>query len=108
MNIKAYRIGLSIALILFVLIVCILLITLPSTAVEPQSTKQADTSVQTVYLLKEYNGQIGAFAPGETEPFYILETPFSILPAEDQSQLTAGIEAESKEELMRLIEDFEG
>ena len=108
MNIKAYRIGLLTALIVFVLIICILLITLPSAAIKPQPAEQTDTSVQTVYLLKEYNGQIGAFAPGESEPFYTLETPFSVLPAADQSALLSGIEADSKEELMRLIEDFEG
>ncbi len=105
---KSYRIGLFTALTILVLALCVVLIFLPSAAIRTPSAKQTDTSVQTTYLLKEHHGQIGAFAPGESEPFYMLETPLAVLPKEDQAALFSGIQANSKEELMQMIEDFEG
>ncbi len=58
--------------------------------------------------MKEYQGKIGIFLPTESEPYEILPTDISVLPEFDQIALRQGIELQSKQELNRLIEDFDG
>lgn len=60
------------------------------------------------YIMKEYQGKIGIFLPTESEPYEILPTDISVLPEFDQIALRQGIELQSKQELNRLIEDFDG
>lgn len=67
------------------------------------------TSIQPIYILKEYNGNIAVYRYGETQPIDILsEIVYYSLPKYDREQLKKGIYIYSEAELQRLIEDFDG
>lgn len=77
-----------------------------------QVSRASDTSVSEAvtyqYVVKEHDGKIGIFAPGNAEPGQVLDIDTSVLPELDQLALEQGIEIRSDAELRRLIEDFDG
>lgn len=81
----------------------------PSSSAQPISfaAESAEAShPDSLYYLGESHGYVAAFRGGESEPFQVLDTPVSALPSEDQRLLRAGIPANSRAELQRLIEDY--
>ena len=58
------------------------------------------------YILKEYNGRIALFTKGKSKPHMIFNVYTDNLPDMDKFKLKDGIEAKSREELRRLIEDL--
>ncbi len=76
----------------------------PPTQSEIQSVKEFSG-----YTVKEYNGKISVFENGSSEPLYSLDSPFvRDLPDYDRELLTKGIKAGSDEELLRILEDYDG
>lgn len=65
------------------------------------------TSEAEGYVVKEYNGMIGLFKNGDTDPFDLIEVEVSSLPKTDQLLLSSGIEANTLSELQQVIEDYE-
>ncbi len=58
------------------------------------------------YLVREYEGRIGVFLEGELLPLQELPVVVAELPKTDQLLLASGIPAESKQELLRILEDY--
>ena len=58
------------------------------------------------YILREYNGRLALFIKGNSKPNTIFNVYTDNLPDMDKFKLKDGIEAENREELMQLIEDF--
>lgn len=69
----------------------------------------APSSVQSgtpLYIVGAYKGHVAVFRYGEIQPFQILESTISSLPATDQAMLERGIEVADDTELIRLLEDY--
>lgn len=76
----------------------------PPTQSEVQSVKEFSG-----YTVKEHNGRISVFESGSSEPIYSLDSPFvRDLPPKDREILNKGINAESEEELLKILEDYDG
>ena len=58
------------------------------------------------FVLREYNGKIALFCENEEEPAAIYKTPIDELFPADKKLLQNGISFNSREELLRLIEDL--
>ncbi len=60
------------------------------------------------YTVKHYNGKISVFLGDQAEPIYTLDSPYvRDLPEYDQQLLATGIVAETKEELIKILEDYD-
>ncbi len=81
--------------------------TLQEESTEAESSENGDGKEE-CYIIKLYNGKIGIFLQGETEPFQILDVDPNVLPESDQQGLKTGIEIHGAENLRQLIEDFDG
>lgn len=70
--------------------------------------KEAKKSVEDsyLYILKEYNGQIGVFKQGESTPFKTVETDLSELPKGDTEMLKKGIRLYDEQSLQKAVEDY--
>ncbi len=58
------------------------------------------------FLLGIQDGRIALWRDGEAAPVQVFPYAASSLPAEDQARLERGIPIESREDLIRLIEDY--
>lgn len=59
-----------------------------------------------LYILREYEGRLAVFAPGEDAPSAVFERFVHHLPAFDQIQLREGVRVYSQAELLERIEDY--
>ena len=71
------------------------------------SSSQEESAEEYLYLVKQYDGNIGIFNAGESSPFKVIETDVSLLPSFDRIALEDGIEIYTEEELDAIIEDFD-
>ncbi|MBQ6552661.1 MAG: hypothetical protein IJL83_03485 [Clostridia bacterium] len=58
------------------------------------------------YVLREYEGVIGVFKAGVSEPISVIEVDTRTLPERDRAALILGVYAADDEELNRRIEDY--
>ena len=73
----------------------------------PLARISAAPSAQTVYVLREYEGQIAVYVSGDTEnPVLLTGILTSSLRKTDRELLQEGISARGDEELAKLLEDF--
>ena len=85
-----------------------------STSIAPSSQENstlaaaASAEDDIIYIVREYNGHIGVFRNGESEPFEEINIEVSIFPEEDRKLLRSGIRARGASELTRVLEDYEG
>ncbi len=70
------------------------------------SDEQTDTTVSTVYYVKEYDGKIAVFTDLTKPPVEITDTQVFTFPQADIDLLMAGIKVDSEKELKRLLEDY--
>lgn len=73
---------------------------------QAQVEKPTDTTNETIYYLKDYNGRLAVFSEGSESPFKITEVEIKTLPEYDQKTLRQGVKAHGQKELTRLLEDF--
>ena len=59
------------------------------------------------YRITIYQGKIGVFQKGETEPCLTADVDVYLLPKEDVDLLRAGINAENLKEAKQILEDYE-
>ncbi len=64
-------------------------------------------SVGDVYSVREYDGRIGVFIPGDTQPIRVIQVYVTYLPEADRAKLRKGIEVIGKRELAELIGELE-
>ena len=65
------------------------------------------SSSQTVYIIREYDGQIGVFAENQEKPFLLVEVLVDTLPQADQKMLQSGITVRGDENLNSILGDYE-
>lgn len=58
------------------------------------------------YVLKLYSGCIAVYGRGDDKPLFETDIRAESLRERDRVQLTSGIEADSYEEIVRLLEDY--
>lgn len=58
------------------------------------------------YVLREYEGKLGIFRGDSENPYKIVSVNLNLLSDYDREELKEGIEADSEEEINRLIEDL--
>ncbi len=59
------------------------------------------------YLLRETDGKIGLYLPGEEEPRQVLDIFTYTLPDYDQQRLEEGIPVADEEDLQKYLEEFD-
>lgn len=59
------------------------------------------------YRIAIYQGKIGVFQMGETEPYLTADVDVYLLPEEDIALLRKGLTAENLTEVKRILEDYE-
>lgn len=71
------------------------------------ASKTDEKTAQDGYILRTYHGKIGVFAGDDTTPLRTENISVSSLPESDQTKLADGIPVKNKDELRRVLEDFE-
>lgn len=66
----------------------------------------SESASSPAYWLREYEGKLAVFEAGAPQPVQIIDLDVRTLPPYDQGLLQAGIAAESRQELSRLLEDY--
>ncbi len=60
------------------------------------------------YVIKSNNGKISVYSSEQNEPLYTLDSPYvRDLPESDQELLEKGMIANSKEEVIKILEDYD-
>ncbi len=74
------------------------------------SSRYTETSEAafSAYTLKEYDGKLAVFEADAAYPSEVFNIYVITLPESDRALLKSGIPANSKAELLRLIEDYTG
>ena len=77
----------------------------------PQSTdttvaRPLDGSARRIYILRELEGRVALFSPGEEIPFELTQIPVKSLPYQDQVSLRNGLVLRGEAELRPVLEDF--
>ena len=62
---------------------------------------------QTLYIIREYDGQIGVFAEDEVTPRRIVAVEVALLPEADLKMLRGGITVRGEDRLNSILEDYE-
>ena len=73
---------------------------------QAQVEKPTDTTNETIYYLKDYNGRLAVFSEGSESPFKITEVEIKTLQEYDKKTIRKGVKAHGQKELTRLLEDF--
>ncbi len=71
-----------------------------------QNLSDEKSSKNSIYIVKNFNGNVAIFESEKSEPIKITEVYVNNLPYQDQQNLEIGISVESKEELNFLLEDL--
>lgn len=76
---------------------------------ESQNVKiQLNENKNERYTIKAHNGKISVFEINSTKPIYTLDSPYiRDLPKYDQLLLNNGIEANSMQEVLEILEDYD-
>lgn len=71
------------------------------------SAQPAEAASDAAYILREWNGYIGIFYANDLKkPFSVTDIQIATLRENDRQMLSVGIEADTQEQLMRLLEDY--
>ncbi len=68
--------------------------------------RELDGSETRVYILREFDGKVALFAPGQELPFQMTDISVTSLPYADQAALRRGLVLRGEEALRRTLEDF--
>ena len=75
--------------------------------IEPETEENISITIHS-YTIKQHNGKISVFTNDKNEPIYTLDSPYiRDLPKYDQEILEKGITVNSKEELIKTLEDYD-
>lgn len=58
------------------------------------------------YIVKEYDGRIGVYIPGDTVPSRVIQVYVAYLPEIDRAKLRTGIVVDGRRALENLLDDF--
>lgn len=68
---------------------------------------QSDTPIPVYYTLTVLDNRLAIYCSDNTKPLRILEVDVHSLPERDITRLNEGITADSLQEIMQLVEDYE-
>ena len=68
--------------------------------------KLVEPQAESKFVIKEHNGSVAVFENGKKNPIKETETLVADLPLADREILKKGINVSSKEELLRILEDY--
>lgn len=93
-----------------ILIACVLAGSLAAPSVSDMTVVEATTAAAKAsvrgYVVRDCDGKIAVFRKGEAAPMMTTATRTESLPRADAQKLRRGIEAGSKQEVERILEDF--
>lgn len=75
---------------------------------ETESETQVMASPDHLYTIREYHDHIGVFLSGHDLPYLEVGVRVSALPEADQALLREGIHADSRAELISVLQDYDG
>lgn len=103
-----FRIGLCMVLAFFALLLTLLALLPTSNATAVAALAADSDATSPSYLLTARDGYIGVYDLRYDPPQLVTATDISIsnLPARDQAALEIGIQAQNREKLLSLLEDF--
>lgn len=73
---------------------------------QKSSVSTASVKKTTGYIVKEYQGKIGIFTPGNQNPGQVLNVYVTSLPQSEQKRLEAGIRVSTHVGLLEMIENY--
>jgi len=79
---------------------------LDGAAAQPQAQQRQETQGEEAYELRDWEGQLAVFCPGEPLPRMVLEVYTCTLPPYDQQLLQQGIAVSGYQELLARLEDY--
>ena len=77
----------------------------PGESAPPEETP-AQTREESPFVLREFEGRVAVYAPGRDIPLSVTAIEVGTLRERDRSLLRRGLAAESREELLMLLEDL--
>ncbi len=99
---------LHITIITVIIFLSIAIIITNTISNETQNTILNKESEETLYTLKDYNGQIALFINDNKTPTEMYNIFTKSLPEADATALKEGITAENEKELNKLLEEYLG
>ncbi len=78
----------------------------PNPSASQESSGASTQEEDGPYRIALYEGKIGVFQEGETEPYLLADVSVYLLPEEDIALLRRGISAENLTEVRRILEDY--
>ena len=72
----------------------------------PRKAEKKLNEEQVTYILKSHNGRVALFENTSSKPEMIFDVFTDSLPTEDQIALKNGIEANSKSDVEKLLEEY--
>lgn len=79
----------------------------PTSSQEMRSNRaESTTQAGSAYTVRAFEGEIGVFKGGADTPFEVYAVDVDTLPAADRFLLNAGIPAENRQEVRRILEDY--
>jgi len=78
----------------------------PSEKTEIVTEDMIEVIANDQYIVKEYDGRIGVFIPGDSLPITIIQEYVVYLPEKDRDSLREGITVNGKKSLDKLLEDL--
>lgn len=72
---------------------------------EPLAT-QVQKAAAPKYVFSQFQGRLALYERGGAMPVEIYDVYLSSLPPEEQERVTAGIPAQTDEEILKIIEDY--
>ncbi len=88
------------------MIISVVFIFITDSSNADNTTRNTIVTNETVYILKEYNGQLAIYKSNESTPFKVYEIQINSLPEGDKNNLLKGIVVQDEKELNQLISDF--
>lgn len=79
---------------------------LDGAAAQPQAQQRQESPKEGDYELRDWEGQLAVFCPGEPLPRMVLEVYTCTLPPYDQELLQQGIQVSGYQELLARLEDY--
>lgn len=99
---------LHIAIITVIIFLSIAIIITSAVSNKNQNRLQSEEYEETLYTLKDYNGQIALFINDNKMPSELYNIFTKSLPETDANALKEGVTAENKNELSVLLEEYLG
>lgn len=108
-KLRAFLIGCCLIVVMLFLVFTIPNQSISQEKINSEESSEISSEVDTqptLYILKDYQGQVAVYKPSEDTPMEILNIYVQNLPLKDRELLSTGINIHSDQELRSTIEDY--